>query len=943
MKAEEILDSVNRSFLPIRIPTDENEVLDAESHVREFLNCFNASDDHPFDLVAPIFYQIHDWRKDKLASRKRIGAIRWFGRVTDMNDRLDAQLSWSELRDPASRRGVTSRVMDAVNTSTNLTRVLLIIQPEGCELPLQVFEDWRNRMSLVFTVSRETMQSNVQKAGIAANLLGASPTGIVGVYEAMSKSYGEAKRSNFASFQVYPEYWWLLNDGTLRELAQELEGFVDDHSVYIDPSHTLLYVFSNIVNIGVEQQKGCGGLFLSVRNDALANMDDWMPLAERLADKVANRVVHQMQLDEVHKSAMRSGISRLAGRGAAHNLGSNALQRLTRPGVLRSAIGLDKAIVGSTPYDHSEELNSLVAAALAQLGVPRPDLENAKRTLENASEVLRTKRMLNAKAEDHLRTTLGYMKDRMELLAQIATMRSGLLESRDLGSLIKEFGDASLLIDHMVTGGFTVKFRMPGASLAVGITEGPNGVSALFNLFENVLRNANRHTTWNGGIFTVEASHSAVHKDLVEVKLSHEWEPRDTPAKALEHIRSALTKPMLDPGTGAIRRGGWGMLEQKLVCAFLRELDLSQVDDPELSPALLGVDQIEPVNGAQRRLVYTFHLPRPRDVVRITKTAGSSFKCIDGKGDEVAAERVPKFPIAVLPKDTALPAEIKLPMRSVEMEAPSATTEGEAWKAYCEAKLSEKGLSVQVAISDNEALVLGAQISVGDPKAKKQICCIACDHETSNDDLASYEALVSGCGMLALVQPIGTRSSFGHLTTSIQQDIQSGGTWAYRLAEAAITPIVVLDERIQEALESEPTPSKGMTLKDRLRSMGVFVPDRGKDEIDLNNPVVGQLIDFLNAVKALDVVACMPARHVIIHRTVLQKLYPDASKGTTALKALGFCPLWTSGAAGGDDIGRLDMDYVPFSMLERNTIVAPCKWQLVDMVMGAGIMNTERT
>lgn len=324
----EILREVNKLFLPQRFPEKGMPSLVVADHVNDFLGAFAASSDDvtadPISIVAPNFYMVDDWSQSPVRRKGRAGPVTWWGRVAKLNERLNAQVKWSDVRDPNDPRGVTSRVMDAVNASQQLGRTIMVIHPTGVDHD-SLESHLVDEHFLRFQISDATIKSYANHAQVPCALK-------------IDASFMQASISDISTAQdkapvgIIPTVPVVKSSGVvgveLTALGCSLAPYVDDHALYIDSEHSLVYVFSNIVQVG-SIQKGCGGLFMVVRNDALTSIRYWLIDAKRLADKVANRIVHQMQLEDVERQALNSAITQTAARNYAHHIGAHVKMRTT--------------------------------------------------------------------------------------------------------------------------------------------------------------------------------------------------------------------------------------------------------------------------------------------------------------------------------------------------------------------------------------------------------------------------------------------------------------------------------------------------------------------------------------------------------------------------------------------------------------------------------------
>jgi len=271
--------------------------------------------------------------------------------------------------------------------------------------------------------------------------------------------------------------------------------------------------------------------------------------------------------------------------------------------------------------------------------------------------------------------------------------------------------------------------------------------------------------------------------------------------------------------------------------------------------------------------------------------------------------------------------DLALPSRSVVLADVSEKSGAVVWRAYLDRLLASRR-GVRLCLYDHDKLERA--ICVGDQTAPLVVAVH--DHPGIDADKYQQDAEANN-GELVMQHAMGSTSPFSELYRVMSTDGELGETWCARMAEAAITPIVILDERVQEAA----WPNTSRRHGKELEAMGVFVPDLEATG-DLKATTPAQVDAYLTRLKSSRPWTHeVPKRYLIIHRSVMQRLNSlgAADKYPGSFKDAGYEVRIVSGAAGGPEIGMGDDPYVALAGLEQHAIRVPCKWQLSEMVVTA--------
>jgi len=335
--------------------------------------------------------------------------------------------------------------------------------------------------------------------------------------------------------------------------------------------------------------------------------------------------------------------------------------------------------------DPGADMLTMLRSAHAALCAPEANLDQVRALLAEAEQLYTETALMSPKAEDKLRHLFRVVKDRMELLSQVATVRSGMLETWSVADVVNAFNRSDVIVQPMLREGVYAKISFAQGNQAVGIVEGRIGVhGALFTLFENIIRNVSRHTNLDMAKFSLEAEPED-NLPLVRMVLRHTWNGTE---EQLQRIKDALKKETLD-ASGAIRRHSWGLMEMKQVCAFLREMDMTEVDK-EHDPPLLEIKKVD-YDKHLSWLHHVFYLPKPRTLLKITLSQDGRPQGQDEAGMQVKQEDWVRYPIVGIDRTVnAQTIAQYLPNRCANLMDVHNMSGSELWRTYVEQQLNGK-------------------------------------------------------------------------------------------------------------------------------------------------------------------------------------------------------------------------------------------------------------
>ena len=231
-----------------------------------------------------------------------------------------------------------------------------------------------------------------------------------------------------------------------------------------------------------------------------------------------------------------------------------------------------------------------------------------------------------AEEKKQLARLLDYLTGRADLIAIVAGGATyGFHSVRPLARLLEDFQAQKILRENLcrTEGGLEVGVvAAPPESaepeLFVDLPGGIVGAHALFAILENTARNSAKHSPRSNAKRTVELRLTATllpDVDLVKVCLVDDASSAISERKIGKLRRSADARFVLGEGVDPTVDGTiLGIKEMRAWTAILRGLDLPSVDDLNLHPhPLLGFEQEEETD----RLVTVFYLLPSREAVRL--------------------------------------------------------------------------------------------------------------------------------------------------------------------------------------------------------------------------------------------------------------------------------------------------------------------------------------
>lgn len=122
-------------------------------------------------------------------------------------------------------------------------------------------------------------------------------------------------------------------------------------------------------------------------------------------------------------------------------------------------------------------------------------------------------------------------------------------------------------------------------NLLIDIPNDVYGMHAFFIILENIIRNIEKHTKKDPKDFKLEIELNNYNNDLIEVNIKHKFKGGNFPLENIQNIKNFIEEPVVS-SKGKPRVGGWGIMEMKICAAYLRDINLEEIDEPREVPIL---------------------------------------------------------------------------------------------------------------------------------------------------------------------------------------------------------------------------------------------------------------------------------------------------------------------------------------------------------------------
>lgn len=285
--------------------------------------------------------------------------------------------------------------------------------------------------------------------------------------------------------------------------------------------------------------------------------------------------------EKIQKEAsIKAAISQVMARNGSHNLGSHVLDKLTS--------SLENKDFNIRNYEdslfkindhHSEESISHC-------------FDNFKKPIPKCSGLtIAQLELLN-----------GYVKNRMEYLGDLAMNTPMMSSSKYLiNDLFRDFDKVRLLLDNIsgLDNNFKYSFRFiingrninqenwKQEDIKLAITNDITGCQAFYNILENIIRNTAKHSEsmTEDVVFTIEVNdtESKYGENADEFWQINVYDnvKKDNIDGKIKNQNEILNMDVLDDISNSLRQTSLGMIEMDASAAYLRRMDIAQINSSE--------------------------------------------------------------------------------------------------------------------------------------------------------------------------------------------------------------------------------------------------------------------------------------------------------------------------------------------------------------------------
>lgn len=375
----------------------------------------------------------------------------------------------------------------------------------------------------------------------------------------------------------------------------------------------------------------------------------------QIARRVQKLLIQQLvdaHEEQIIRQSRAAAISQVLARTLSHNLGSHSL----------NAFSGESAMLGQFQEIECRVRHKVpLPGRVCKQGTDTSGIQDATDDDQlppdkSCIDVFKEYRPCNPQEEaaisrqrrEWLATYNNYLRERMDLLADITTAVPAFEMPKQLVADLLEGYSRNVLLATTIagTGG---RFRYcwqpagligEGKDVNVAIPSDILGAHAFYLILENIVRNSAKH----GGhseevVFTVSVTEPTEpewkKKGLLCVQITESRTDLKKNTSLVRERNASINAPVLDDKTRRVRDKGWGTLEMKAACAYLRRIALEELDEkkyqapvptekneekeakkdpegdePPLLRAIGGFDETK-----QKGFGYEFYLMRPKLVM----------------------------------------------------------------------------------------------------------------------------------------------------------------------------------------------------------------------------------------------------------------------------------------------------------------------------------------
>lgn len=894
------LREIDNKYLPI-IKTEHK---DPDEHIFDFLELFRCELNKGTNgllLVNPVFNLFYDWAEWKLKGFQKIYYLSYTG-----NNVYDKKYS---IQRAISKKGTSTKILDSINRkdgrSGNVGIMISINQGEqDCLVcPVSTVKE-RSEGIWRFYINKQAFQNRkdvcicedipkiIKKSGE--------------IYEFKDLKLSE-KFANANVELIHKRDWDYYGD---------IVEAIYNNSIYIDEQHDIYFILSTPVkDLTANNEKGLGGVFFVLDNTKINNTNnkDVISAMKRLTEKLSIRMIHYYENEEKLKNALRAAVSQVMARNMSHNIGSHVLNKLV------NAEYLEKFIENRETKDNNYE----------------------------------TKETKPSTSYDQIAKFNNYIRCRMDYLSDMSFSVPIMQTTKKAYSDIYKGISGVLLLLENITGlsdfKYSIKFEKIIADVVIELTEQndyslaiPNdvlGCQALYNIIENIIRNTAKHridkkkpkTVFTIRIREIDFDESILNDthltkeyqehccieifDDIDLTYVHDHESDGKPIPYIKWLCKAQNKIINDPIldlNNKLRASSLGLIEMEASAAYLRQLEVNLIDDPEYrvlnnlkycnkSKKLDIIKAVIIENNKEKYLGYRIFIKKPQEVLIVTDNQQiiSADKKSELHRDGVWIVSSKEFKTHIhenrkvynhqfvihdvleditISIDNAEPVDMlryyrtSLPIRIINISKDNIINifqndniDIDSIIKYCWEKWDEKCYKLYPVIYNKRAWL-------GDHGNDFQ--------NIDESNIYYYYDPLSSIAQNHLprysesLSILGNGSQFKILKTYERKVVETNSVVKRQLTESILTNVLVIDERVQEVLKNPHLP--GITIGMLYKNIGIKIPDTESKGVNLSESKFDETLINGIKVEINSFTQQYPdgkRNFIVIHYSILERMF----------------------------------------------------------------------
>lgn len=689
-----------------------------------------------------------------------------------------------------------------------------------------------------------------------------------------------AYRNDFVRFLKNIENCYTGNDDGVTNyfyLASRV-GQTDYAPIYndlgSDYNNDDLWKYSTCALIGVDCHKTDAG-----------NIKRFIDEFQEFIDQLSNCIVKKVYDNTIRQTAVEGSIAKAIARNMRHNIGSHVLSHAE---VYRKMSDFD--IIKKSPY-----VSSFNFAGLEQDGYRQQIYFDQ------------------------------YLNNRMDYISETSLCTPNMYTLRYIYSdIFKEFDKVRILLKH-ISGvpdfKYTFSLKYNGKELdenndiPAAFSNDQLGAQALYVIIENIIRNSSKHAqgTRDGvNVFTIEFKDNVQFPEYYAVEIDNGISEPDI--NVLVRNQNKLINTSILDKDNNLRNFGMGLLEMTTSTAFLRQINIAQIDSYEYrfentnvyrnSYRNLILLKAFKKNGA---LAYRFFIPKYKEIVlvgnwNITQKRQSELLNIgiqivnendfaeSMKNGEtyshqflIYRDNISNATRKMLSEDNDL--RTLLPIRKLKISSSEAAEIIEKLNKNADREIVRwlKNFAWTHYCKDMGQVIIGTMVNPDKTKDCDQIVFInhatehahrnavmskSDNHELWVENLSSYtQSKLPRFNELSKLKKEGRKEL--PMTTYLKN---IDNPIRYELIEAYRTKVLVLDERIMDYLNN--SYEGRIRCSELFKSTNVLVPPTSLDPNSFDEDSIKTIEDFINSNSDKNT-------FVLIHYGILERIYNRNEKTIT--------------------------------------------------------------